>query len=297
MARAARQDHRPEQLLIAFFRQLLERRELILTLVKRDLKVRYKASTLGFLWSFGRPLFLMLIMWTVFTIIVPIKADIPYGLHLLTGILAWMFFTGAIFESQTSVLMNANVVKKVALPRAVFPTAAVLGNLVHLLLAFSVLAVFIVGYATILGTGILPGWEIVLLPLVVLLQCALLLGLGLILSSLFVYYRDVGSISEIFLAAWFYLTPIIYPMQVVRHRLKPLAYGEQLYYLYLCNPMTPIVVAYRRVLYGQYLRHAPEVADRTLLLGLTITAVWAAGLLLYGSWLFQRLSRRFADEL
>lgn len=279
-------------------RQLLANRELILTLVKRDLKVRYKATTLGFLWSFGRPLLLMLIMWTVFTVIVPIKTDIPYGLHLLTGVLAWMFFTGAIFESQVSILANSNVVKKIALPTAVFPTASVLSNLVHLLLALSVLAVFIVGYAFVMGARILPGWEIVLLPLIVILQSAILLGLSLILSSLFVYYRDVGSISEIALSAWFYLTPIIYPMQVARERLKALGGGSDiLYYLYLCNPMTPIVVAYRRVLYGQYLRNAPEVADGTLLVGLGISAVWGVVLLGFGSWLFGRLSRRFADEL
>jgi len=281
----------------SFFGQLVAKRELVLTLVKRDLKVRYKASTLGFLWSFGRPLLLMLIMWTVFTVIVPIETEIPFGLHLLTGILAWMFFTGAIFESQASILANSNVVKKVALPTAVFPASAVLGNLVHLLLAFSVLAVFIAGYATVLDSKILPGWEIIFLPLIVVLQSAILLGIALILSSLFVYYRDIGSISEIALSAWFYLTPIIYPMQKVRPRLKALADTDVLYYLYLANPMTPIVVGYRRVLFGQHLRHAPEVADATLLLGLGVSACWAVVLLGFGSWLFQRLSRRFADEL
>lgn len=279
------------------FRELIDRRELIFTLVKRDLKVRYKASSLGFLWSFGRPLLLMLIMWSVFTVIVPIKTEIPFGLHLLTGILAWMFFTGAIFESQASILANSSVVKKVALPTAVFPAASVLGNLVHLLLAFSVLALFIVVYAFLFDSMVLPGWEIIFLPLIVVLQSAILLGLGLVLSSLFVYYRDVGSISEIALSAWFYLTPIIYPMQTVRPRLKSMVETDLLYYLYLANPMTPIVVGYRRVLFGQHLRHAPEVSDATLLLGLGVSACWAIALLAFGGWLFKRLSRRFADEL
>jgi ABC-2 type transport system permease protein len=279
------------------FRQLYAHRELVLTLVKRDLKVRYKATTLGFLWSFGRPLFLMLIMWAVFTVIVPVQTEIPFGLHLLTGILTWTFFTGAIYESMGSILGNVNVVKKVALPTAVFPTAAVLSNLVHLLLAFSVLALFILAYATFVNSQALPGWEIIFLPVVVLLQSLLLLGLALILSSLFVYYRDVGSISELVLSAWFYLTPIIYPMQLVRPKLKSMMESDVLYYLYLCNPMTPIVTAYRRVLYGQYLRHAPELSDGTLLLGLGITAVWAIVFLAVGGVLFARLSRRFADEL
>jgi ABC-type polysaccharide/polyol phosphate export permease len=86
-------------------------------------------------------------------------------------------------------------------------------------------------------------------------------------------------------------------MQTVRPRLKALGDSDILYYLYLANPMTPIVVGYRRVLFGQHLRNAPEVSDATLLLGLGVSALWAVVLLAFGSWLFNRLSRRFADEL
>lgn len=276
---------------------LYRQRELIFTLVKRDLKVRYKASSLGFLWSFGRPLFLMLVMWAVFSRIVRIETEIPYALHLLTGILPWMFFQTAIFEAQGSILYNANVVKKVALPTEAFPAATILSNLVHFFLALSMLTVFILGYVIFRDSQLMPGWEILLLPLVIALQTLILMGLALILSSLNVFYRDVGSISEIVLTAWFYITPIIYPMQAARDQLKGLSDSDWLYYLYLCNPMTPIVVAYRRVFYGRHLRVAPEVSDATLLLGLGISLAFGILIFTVGVKLFSRLSLRFADEL
>lgn len=282
---------------MSIFPRLLQNRELVFTLVKRDLKVRYKASTLGFLWSFGRPLFLMLILWGVFSQFVGVRTEIPYPMHLLTGLLPWMFLQGALFEAQGSILYNSNVVKKVNLPSAAFPVAAVLGNLVHFILALCILACFIVGYVVLADPRLIPDWEIVLLPLIILLQTALLLGIALIVSSLNVFYRDVGSITEIFISAWFYMTPIIYGVQDARPRLKAVVGSDLVYYLYLCNPMTPIIAAYRRVLYGRHLRDAPEIADSTLLLGIGVSCLWAMVLLWIGSTLFARLSRRFADEL
>lgn len=273
--------------------ELARHRELVFTLVKRDLKVRYKASALGFLWSFGRPLALMLILWVVFSHLIGLQTShpsLPFPLQLLSGILPWMFLTGALFESQASILANESIVKKIAVPSVVFPAASVASNLVHFVLALGVLFVFIA------FSSVPFGWEMVLLPAVILLQTALMLALALILSSLNVFYRDVGSISEIVITMWFYLTPIIYPLQVARERLRET--GDALYYLYLLNPMTPIVCAYRRVLYGSLLRSGGrELDDRTLLLSLGASAVFTAVLLVFAGMLFGRLSRRFADEL
>ncbi len=279
-------------------RELYTHRELIFTLVKRDLKVRYKASTLGFLWSFGKPLFLMIIMWAIFSQITKLETDIPYTLHLLTGLLPWMYLQAGLFEAMNSIVTNSNVVKKVYLPRGVFPVAAILSNLVHFILALIVLGCLVLGMAVMSNSQVLPNWEIVFLPFVMLLQTIMLLGLAFILSSLNVFYRDVSSITEIFITGWFYLTPVIYPMQLVRDHFTE---GENarhwLYYLYLCNPMTPIVVAYRRVSYGRYLSKAPEVSDGTLLLGLGVSTVFALTVFFYGAWLFSRRSVDFADEL
>ncbi|MEQ8821257.1 MAG: ABC transporter permease [Sumerlaeia bacterium] len=286
--------------------RLWHSRELVLTLVKRDLKIRYKSSALGFLWSFGRPLLLLLVIWAVFATIARIPSShpmLPYSLHLLTALLPWMFVTGVVSEALYAILANSNVIKKVWLPTEVFPASTVIGHLVHFILAMVVLSVFIGGYALFgsiggekLGVMVLPGWEIAFLPLLVALQTALLLGVALIVSSLNVYYRDVSSLAEIVLTAWFYLTPAIYPANHAREELQ--ARGlEFVYYIFLCNPMTPITLAYRRILYGRLFRGAPEVSDTTLLLGLGVTVLVTAGTLGLGIWMFRRLSKRFADEL
>ncbi|MDX2176120.1 MAG: ABC transporter permease [Candidatus Sumerlaeia bacterium] len=275
-------------------RELWGARELVFTLVKRDLKIRYKSTALGFLWSFGRPLAIMAILWAVFSQFVGIEtahADLPYPLQLLSSLLPWMFLTGAVFEANGSILANGNIVKKIAVPSIVFPTAAVLGNLVHLFLALGVLAVFV------LFSSIPFGWEVLLLPFLIAVQTLMLLGIAYLVAALNVFYRDVGSVTEIVVTMWFYLTPIIYPLQLARNKLRDDGH-EVLYYLYLLNPMTPIVCAYRRLWFGSLLRHGGrELDDKTLLLAVASSTVFAVLVFLAGQAVFRRLSDRFADEL
>lgn len=292
--------------------RLWRSRELVFTLMKRDLKIRYKSSTLGFLWSFGRPLFLMLVIWGVFSLMVRIPSShpwLPFSLHLLTGMLPWMFMAGAVSEALYSVIGNSNVVKKVWLPVEVFPASVVGGQLVHLVLASVPFSLFVLAYALFghapsgdggeaarLGTSVLPNWEVLLIPLVVLLQTLLAFGLALIVASLNVFYRDMASITEIGLNAWFYLTPVIYPAQLARDTLK--AHGlDFAYWLWLANPMTPITLAYRRLAFGHLFDGAPEVSDATLLLGLGVATATTGIILMIGIAMFGRMSRRFADEL
>lgn len=302
LADPALRDHAP------MGRRLWRSRDLIFTLVKRDLKIRYKSSSLGFLWSFGRPLFLMLVIWAVFSLMVRIPSShpwLPFSLHLLTGLLPWMFFSSALSEALYSVIGNSNVVKKVWLPVEVFPASVVAGQLVHLILAGVPFAVFIAAYALFghvpdnsgrLGFLIVPSWELVLLPFVVLLQVLLVFGLALIVSSLNVFYRDMASITEILLTAWFYVTPVIYPAQLARETLK--GHGlDPFYWIWLANPMTPVTLAYRRIIFGRLFEDAPEVSDATLLLGLGLATASTLLVLWVGIRLFERMSRRFADEL
>lgn len=292
--------------------RLWRSRELIFTLVKRDLKVRYKSTALGFLWSFGRPLFLMIVIASVFSVLGGIRAShelLPYPLHVLTGILPWFFFAASLQDSTYSILGNANVVKKVWLPTEVFPATAVLGQFVHFVLTLPLLAAFIIGYAIIvdipqglpragepLGVWLAPDWSVLLLPFVVLIQALFTFAIALILSSLNVFYRDVSSIAEIVISAWFYITPIIYPANQIREILQGQV-GEWVYYSYLINPMTPVVLAYRRLLYGRVFSGAPEVSDSTIAMGMGVTCLTTIVLLGIGMTMFNRLCRRFADEL
>ncbi len=287
-------------------------RELMFTLVKRDLKIRYKTSTFGLFWSFGRPLFMMLVIAAVFSGLVKITSGhplLPYQLHLLTALLPWFFFAGTCSDSLYSIIGNENVIKKIWMPAEVFPAAAVVSQLIHFFLALMVLCVFVLGFSLFwpipdghagageaVGWLIMPGWEILLLPILILLQTLLVLGISLCLSSVNVFFRDLGSITEIVLSAWFYLTPIIYPANFAREQLedKGLAF---LYWIYLLNPMTPLVIGYRRVFFGKLFRLAPEVSDETLVLSLGCCLVTTCALLFLGTVLYKRLSNRFADEL
>lgn len=276
--------------------QIWKSKELLIALVKRDLKVRYKSSVLGFFWSVGKPLLLMAVLLIVFSIIFRLEIrnpGLPFALHLLPGILAWTFFAGAMFEALTSILGNANLIKKVKLPSEVFPLSSIISNLVHFILALSVLFFFMI----IFKMGIT--WTILLLPLVILLQTLFIIGPAFLVSSLFVFYRDVGSILEIFMMAWFYITPIFYPYYFAEKELVKFWDGLLLN-IYLLNPMAVIALTYRRVLYASVLsppKNIPEIPDKTLLIYIFITILISLILIYLCHAVFKKMSKRFADEL
>ena len=159
-------------------RTLWKKRELLMGLVKRDIKARYKASFLGFFWSIGRPLFLSLIIIFVFSIIYkfPLPSDpvtgreTPFSLHILSGILVWFYFSGAISEAVSSILANYNLVKKIRIQTEVIPVAVVLSNLIHFILALFVYCGFLLAFRN------LPGWEVIFLPFVLIIQTIFILG-------------------------------------------------------------------------------------------------------------------------
>lgn len=292
--------------------RLWRSRELVFTLVKRDLKIRYKSSALGFLWSFGRPLLLMLVIWAVFSLFAGIQSShpiLPFPLHLLTALIPWMFISNSTSESLYAIMGNSNVIKKVWLPAEVFPMATVIGHLIHLVLASFVLFAFVAGYAVFghvpegqpgagerLGLLVLPSWEILLLPFLIILMAFFSLGLALILSSLNVFYQDMSSITEIGLSAWFYLSPIIYPAILARDTLQQMGY-DVLYWVWLANPVAPMLIAWRRIFYGRLFQGAPEISDTSLLTGLSLSTISTVLILYAGVKLFRHQSKRFADEL
>jgi len=274
---------------------LWQSRELVWNLIKRELKTRYKASVLGFVWSVAKPLLLTLVLLLVFSLILPFplrNPGLPFVLHLLAGVMAWMFFAGTLMESLYSILSNANLIKKIQVPAVVFPAATVLANLVHFLLALIVLFAFMVGF------GIPFSPYLVLMPIGIVLQTLLIFSLALLVSSLNVFYRDVTSITEVVLNLWFYVTPIFYALYHVQDKVAQ-RYSDGLFFLYffyLWNPMTPIVVFYRRVLYHTVLT-PPEFDDASLVYFLIIATCLIALCFLVASRVFQHYSRSFADEL
>jgi ABC-type polysaccharide/polyol phosphate export permease len=265
--------------------------ELVMSLAKRDLKARYKDSVLGFFWSLFRPAFLTLVLWAVFSQILrlpPPSEAVPYWLHMLVSVLTWSFFVGSMIEATHSVVANANLIKKVPLDAEVFPVAAIIANGVHLLLAMA-LAVII----AICVTGRLS-WQIFALPVAIGVLALFVLACSLVTAALQVYFRDVGSLLELLTMAWFYVTPILYPVWMVRERLGH-AGLDGWFPLYMLNPAAPPVVAARYALL--YSGAKGELAPAEIWLYLGLSAAIAIILLVPAACLFRRMSVHFADEL
>lgn len=235
--------------LVARVRELWVYRELIYNLVVRDLKVRYKNSALGILWSLLNPLLMMLVFTFVFKVLAANNPLPDYPVFVLSGILAWNLFSASVMGTVGSIVDNAHLIKKVYFPHEILPISKVLSNLVNYLLA---LPVFF-GLTIVLGRN--PTKWVLLLPAVIIVQLLFTLGISFILSTVNVFYRDTQIMMEVGILAWFFMTPIFYPIRQVAPGGLTLgslvtldSYGVQRW-LRLLNPMASIVASYRDVLY------------------------------------------------
>ena len=235
-------------------------RTLLGRLVQRDLKVKYRRSVLGYLWSLLNPLLMMVVMSVVFSYM--FRYDIPnYPIYLITGQIMFTFFSESTTMAMTSVIGNAALMKKVYVPKYIFPISRVLSCFVTLL--FSLAAVVIVMLAT--RTPVTPVFILFPLPLVYVLLFSI--GVGLILSVLAVYFRDTTHLYGVCTTAWMYLTPIFYPLEVLPDQIRPLI---QL------NPLCLFITAFREIiLYGQL----PGWENTALCLGWCLAALGVGGLL------------------
>jgi ABC-2 type transport system permease protein len=255
--------------------------ELVGILVQRNIKIRYKGSFLGFFWSLASPVFFILLYGTFLKLV---ARGFAFDLQVLvTGIIIWHFVSLCCNDSLNAVVGNGNLVKKTAFPRFVLPLATVTANLVNFLMSFLVLLLYLLVMHAPIQWG-----SLVWLPLVILTQTALCLGLSALLSAANVFFRDAEHLLGHLVMAWFFLTPILYPLSLpldVIHNKLP-AFCETLYF---CNPMTGLIMAYRRILLGT----PPEVS--LWLPALSFAVCWL--ILLAGVGLFQKVQGRFGDEL
>ncbi|GIV18281.1 MAG: transport permease protein [Armatimonadota bacterium] len=224
-------------------RELYRYRELLWTLVLRELRVRYKNSYLGFFWSLIVPLVTVAVLTIVFKRVMGMV--IPnYSAYVLAAFLPWMYFQTALLDSSQSVLAQIQLVKKVYFPREVLPLAAVLANLIHFALALLVFFVYLLGYV---GAPLLP--SVALLPVLVFFQTLLIAGLSLIISCLNVFYEDTKYIVSIGLQLMFYLVPVIYFSEQVYHaQLASPDLQRWIYLVYHLNPVAMLLTAYRKIL-------------------------------------------------
>lgn len=219
---------------------LLTRRELLSDLTWRDLRARYKGSALGFAWHFVIPISQLVVFWILFGVLFGVRprtvtAEHPYAVFLFVGLLPWTFFASALQGGAASIVANAGIVKKVALPVQLLPASAVLSALVNLLLSLVVLFVVL----GVFGPHHFEG--VVYLPLLVLIQLVMGLGLAYLLAAWNVFFRDVQHILSVLLTAWYFLTPVLFPVSIVADR------PREAFLLYL-NPMTAVIVGYQRAL-------------------------------------------------
>ncbi len=180
---------------------------LLKSLVEKDLKVRYKRSLLGFLWFLLKPLFSMVVYTVVFTRIIRFGGAIEhFSLFLLTGLLPWNFFAASLSASTKTLLDNQKLIRSIYFPRVALPISAVIANAVHMLMAMGVLEILLIAF------GHTPGLSIVTLPIAIVLLAAMTSGFSMMISVGNVFFRDVAQFLEVILLAWFYASPIIYPL-------------------------------------------------------------------------------------
>jgi len=224
--------------------ELWRYRELLWTLVIRELRVRYKNSFLGFFWSLLNPLVTVLVMTVVFKYVMGMRID-NYSAYILAAYLPWTFFQFALLDSSQTILVYMPVIKKIYFPRAVLPLATTFANLIHFLLAMGVLFVYLYLYV---GTPL--QWGLLLLPVVVLAQMLWVVGLSLIIACWNAFYEDVKYLVSVGLQLLFFLTPIIYFSEQLRATtLIPEAYREPIFWAYhLLNPMATLAMAYRKLI-------------------------------------------------
>lgn len=259
--------------MIRKLRELYQYREMIVSLVRKDLKGRYKGSVLGFLWTFLNPLLQLLVYTMVFSVI--LKSGIPnYYLHLFVALVPWIFFASSLTTGAKLVLDQKNMIKKIYFPREVLPVAYTLSSFCNMLFSFIIIFLVIGVMRLGVNAAALP-W---LIP-VMAIQFILVLGMNLITSAVTVYIRDLEHIMGVVSMAWMYLSPVVYGIDFVPENWRR---------WYLLNPMAPLVLSYRDILYYQ---RAPQLRQLALAGGISLL------ILCLGYLAFEKLQRRFAEVL
>lgn len=253
------------------FKNLYQYRELLKSNIKKEIRGKYKGSFLGVLWSFVNPLLMTLVYAIVFPFILRSGPD-HYVTYIVLGILPWNFFTTVISQGTFTILGNAGIIKKVYFPREILPISVATSGLINFVITIPIMIIFL------LCSGIGLSWYILLLPVVIICEYILLLGIIFITCAIDVYIRDAEYIINFFVTMLFYATPILYSTDL---------FGNKAWILNL-NPMTTIVNSYRALMYDKTMFNVPL---------LSIVFIGSFLLLLIGIAVFRKLEKGFAEEV
>lgn len=254
--------------------KVYEYREMLKNNVRKELRARYKGSVLGFFWTFLNPLLQLIVYSIVFSTIM--KITIPnysYTLFLFVGLVPWTFLSASVQQSTTIITANSNLIKKVYFPRIILPLTTTMTNLVNMLLTFVIVFIALIFFKSRFSV-----WY-VYLPVIIIIETIFTLAVTLFLSSMTVYFRDLEHIVGIVLMAWLYLTPVIYPAEYI---------PSSIIKIFKMNPMFLIIESYRDIL---MFNRQPET------FGLLYVLMLSGILLVVGYIIFDRLQRRFAEEI
>jgi lipopolysaccharide transport system permease protein len=257
-----------------YWRDLWQYRELMYFLAWRDIVVRYKQTAIGIAWALIRPALTMLVFVAFRRLVGLPSSTVPDPILVLAAVLPWQFFSSALSESSSSLIGNANLISKIYFPRLIIPCAAVITSLVDFAVTIALLALLMLWY------GFLPGWQIVALPVFVLMAFGLSLGLGLMFAALNVEYRDFRYVVPFIVQFGLFVSPIAFSTVDV---------PEQWRALYALNPLVGIINGFRwSLLDGQVM--------------LDVGAIWTSlavttALIILGVWYFRKMECNFADVI
>lgn len=269
--------------MVAHLAELYRFRTLIATLVLRELRARYRGSVLGFLWSFLNPLLLMLVYVLVFAVYLRVPME-KYSVFLFTGLLPWLWFSASLGHAAGVIVGSGALVKRILFPAEILPLVSVLSNLVNLLLSLPLLFLFLWLF------GVRPGPMLAFLPLLLVMQLLLTVGLALPLAALNVHLRDVEQILSNGLVLLFFLTPVLYPVQTIPETLHLLggSLAIPLRRLYFLNPLAGLIQSYQNVIFYARQPHWIHLGEVTVV---ALVAFWG------GYWVFDRLRDSLAEEV
>jgi ABC-2 type transport system permease protein len=289
---------------ITRFRELVASRELLVNLIRKEVKLKYVSSMLGALWSMLNPVLYLVVFSLVFKVVLKNRTP-SFPVYLLSGLLAWNLFSTSLSSAVRSVVDNASLVKRVYLPREVLPLSSVGSAMVDFVLQAIVLLAFMLVFRYNFF-----GLNLVLLPLALVTLIVLASALAMFVSALNVRYRDTQHLLTLGLTLWLWLTPVIYPSAFVFDRLAGKSFlGIPLLDLFLANPMAPIILAFQRALYAHPTPVAvvgdartpvhvlPDVSIGFLAVALAGVAVGSLVLLLLAWRTYFHRSGDFAEDL
>lgn len=256
-----------------FFRGLYEYRELLKTSISKDVRGKYKNSILGVVWSFLNPLLQIAVYALVFPLLMRGGTIENYTVFICCGLIPWTFFSTAVSRTSFTIVENGNIVKKVYFPREILPISVVTSEAINFVISTLIIIAFVIGY----GVGISK--YIIFYPLILLVQYLLLIGIGFIVSSITVYFRDLQHFIGIALQLFFYATPIVYASGQI---------PESFQWIIKFNPMTYIINGFRDIF---YYKQMPDITSLGFVFLISIALCFV------GYFIFHKLQKRFAEEM